>query len=277
MSATNRNALSRYAGILEVVQYPTSTCLTSPDCDQTEIASFLASINTLSWRRIASITDLKITRKNGETLKVETDDNGTIWNSATPDVMVDATWYETFEPELHRILFNDCVVYNPGTPVNVIAELLCGDFTPTNTAGLVVAFKNYNETNVTSVAVKSGGTPLVLNTDYKIVLGSDGYTHIVPLIANTGVITIDYTYTPAVAAYVMTEIKDRELPNLIIRIKARNPINGKEQIVVIVNAVIDGELSMGFVDPTRAGELANSKISFKANRGGKIIYCLGDI
>ena len=133
MSATNRNALSRYAGILEVVQYPTATCLSSPDCDQAEIASFLASINSLSWRRIASITDLKITRKNGETLKVETDDNGTIWNSATPDAMVDATWYETLEPELHRILFNDCVVYNAGTPVNVIGELLCGDFNPTNT------------------------------------------------------------------------------------------------------------------------------------------------
>jgi len=56
--------------------------------------------------------------------------------------------------------------------------------------------KDWDNTLVASVAVKEDGVALTLNTDYRIFIGGDGYTYILPVTAQTGVITADYTYTP---------------------------------------------------------------------------------
>jgi hypothetical protein len=46
-------------------------------------------------------------------------------------------------------------------------------------------------------AVKEDGVALTLNTDYRIFKDADGYNYILPLTAQTGVITVDYKYTPS--------------------------------------------------------------------------------
>lgn len=56
--------------------------------------------------------------------------------------------------------------------------------------------KNGSNAIVTSIAIKEDGVALTANTDYKAFVGADGYTYILPLTAQTGVITADYTYTP---------------------------------------------------------------------------------
>ena len=56
--------------------------------------------------------------------------------------------------------------------------------------------KNGSNAIVTSIAIKEDGVALTANTDYKGFVGADGYTYILPLTAQTGVITADYTYTP---------------------------------------------------------------------------------
>jgi len=62
--------------------------------------------------------------------------------------------------------------------------------------------KNGANTVVGSIVVKSGGsTTLALNTDYRVYVGSGangvlGATYIVPITAQAGVLTADYSYTP---------------------------------------------------------------------------------
>lgn len=80
------------------------------------------------------------------------------------------------------------------SPVNVTAEA--------HGTGWVVGVpfklthKDWDNTLVSSVVVDEDAVALTLNTDYRIFLGGDGYTYILPVTAQTGAITVDYTYTP---------------------------------------------------------------------------------
>jgi hypothetical protein len=71
------------------------------------------------------------------------------------------------------------------------------------TQGKPIKFGNKNGDNtiVSSIVVKGGGSTLVLNTDYRTYLsdgtnGELGYAYVVPLTAQAGAITFDYSYTP---------------------------------------------------------------------------------
>lgn len=55
--------------------------------------------------------------------------------------------------------------------------------------------KNWDNTIVASIVVEEDGTPLTLNTDYRVYV-QNGETYVFPLTPQTGVITVDYTYTP---------------------------------------------------------------------------------
>jgi len=89
-----------------------------------------------------------------------------------------------------------------GTPVNLVWEALW-----TNAAVWDIVFlanKNWDNTIVTNVVVDLAGTPLVAWTDYKVEVddGSLGRlwdSYIVFLLAQTGVLDVDYDYTPAAA------------------------------------------------------------------------------
>lgn len=64
-----------------------------------------------------------------------------------------------------------------------------------------LTFKNGNNTQVGAIVVEEDNIALVLNTDYRIYVsdgtnGVAGYTYIIPLTAQTGAITVSYTYTP---------------------------------------------------------------------------------
>ena len=67
---------------------------------------------------------------------------------------------------------------------------------------LWIANKNGDNTIVTSITVKVAWSPIVLNTAYTVQvdngrLGRLGQTYITILTAQTGAITVDYTYVPA--------------------------------------------------------------------------------
>lgn len=81
-----------------------------------------------------------------------------------------------------------------GTPTNVTGEAH-GTGWVVNTP-FKLAKKNGDNSIVTSIVVKEDGDALTANTDYKAFKGADGYTYILPLTSQTGVITADYTYTP---------------------------------------------------------------------------------
>jgi hypothetical protein len=71
------------------------------------------------------------------------------------------------------------------------------------TQGKPIALTNKNGDNtiVSSIVVKGGGSTLVLNTDYRTYVGDGsngplGVTYINPITAQAGAITVDYSYTP---------------------------------------------------------------------------------
>jgi len=72
--------------------------------------------------------------------------------------------------------------------------------------------KDHDETLVASVVIKEDNVALILNTDYRIFLGEDGFTYIFPLTAQTGVITADYEYTTPGAEDMHVENKNVTIP-----------------------------------------------------------------
>lgn len=81
-----------------------------------------------------------------------------------------------------------------GTPTAVTGEALGTGWTVDTPIKL--ANKNGDNTEVASIVIDADGTPLVLDTDYRVYVGSDGYTYIYPLTAQAGVLDADYSYTP---------------------------------------------------------------------------------
>lgn len=87
----------------------------------------------------------------------------------------------------------------PATPVAVTGEALGTGWTVGQP--IKIANKNGANTIVTSVVVDADGSPLVLNTNYRLYVadgtnGELGYTYIVPLTTSTAVLDVDYSYTP---------------------------------------------------------------------------------
>lgn len=86
-----------------------------------------------------------------------------------------------------------------GAPVAVTGEALGTGWVQGQPIKL--AQKNGDNTSVGSIVVKAGGSPLTLNTDYRVYVGDGsngtlGHTYIVPITSQSGVLTADYSYTP---------------------------------------------------------------------------------
>jgi len=80
-----------------------------------------------------------------------------------------------------------------GTPVPVSGEALGTGWTVDQPIKL--ENKNGDNTEVASIVIDADGSPLVLDTAYRVYV-QDGYTYIYPLTAQAGVLDADYTYTP---------------------------------------------------------------------------------
>lgn len=95
MSATNENALSILAGLVYVAPRSSITALKD---DMSNASIVAGELNALSYERLASVTDIQFSVNTSEkTIKVETDDNGTIYSAYEPTAKVSGNWYETGE------------------------------------------------------------------------------------------------------------------------------------------------------------------------------------
>ena len=81
-----------------------------------------------------------------------------------------------------------------GTQTSVTGEALGTGWTVDTPIKL--AKKNGDNTEVASIVIDADGTPLTLNTDYRVFVGADGYTYIMPITSQSGVLDADYAYTP---------------------------------------------------------------------------------
>lgn len=85
------------------------------------------------------------------------------------------------------------------SPVSVTGEALGTGWT----VGQPIKLENKNgaNTEVASIVIDAAGSALVLDTDYHVYVGDGtngtlGYTHIVPITVQAGVLDADYDYTP---------------------------------------------------------------------------------
>lgn len=129
-------------------------------------------------------------------------DNGGVWGRlATNQKCTVSFQMQEIDLEVLNLLRGGIDTFSvvAATPVAVAGEAHGTGLT----AGVPFKLANKNGANtvVSSVVVKEDGVALTVNTDYKVIVGDGnvgikGYTYIVPLAAQTGVITVDYTYIP---------------------------------------------------------------------------------
>jgi hypothetical protein len=112
-----------------------------------------------------------------------------------------------------------------------------------------LTYKNGANTVVTSITVKGGGSSLVANTDYRTYVGdgsngSLGYTYIVPITAQAGAITVDYTYTPNASKKLTTGGKI-EIGYKVMRLTNTNE-DGKTYQVTVYKAANANGININF-------------------------------
>lgn len=112
----------------------------------------------------------------------------------------------------------DMLTTTPASPVTVTGENKGTGWTIGNPIKL--NNKNGAGTIVTAITVKGAGTGLVAGTDYRTYVGDGsngekGASYIVPLTAQAGIITVDYTYTPNAAVTMTTGGKFTISPNVV--------------------------------------------------------------
>jgi len=134
-----------------------------------------------------------------------------------------------------------------GTPVAITGEALGTGWTQGQPIKL--ANKNGDNTVVTSIVIDAGGSPLTLNTDYRVYVGDGingtlGYTYIVPITSQSGVLDADYNYTPN-ASKKLTFNDSGTKTTKVMRITNTDE-NGKSFKIDIENATNFAPISIDF-------------------------------
>lgn len=250
MSAVKENALSKFIGLLYVAVYT-------------------AGVPT--FQRLASVRAL-VNKNTYEETKVNADDTGTVLVFTKPECVIECTLLENSDVSLMDLIFPGTRANVAGTPVPVTGEAHGTGWTLGVPQKLT--YKNGANTVVASITINEDATPLVLNTDYRIYVGDGingelGYTYFVPIAAQTGVITADYTYTPNASAGFSFTKEQMELPQLIVKIEAANPADPtKKKTITLTKARVNGEFSMDFLDVVEAGDVNGSSLVFDLDDGG---------
>ena len=256
MSALNPNALSKFIGLLYVAPFTTGTP---------------------SFRRIASVRGL-VNENSCEVTDSKADDTGTILSITKPGAAINATVLENADASLMDIVLPGTYSATAGTPVAVTSEAHGTGWT----VGTPFKLTNKNGANtiVGSIVVEEDNIALALNTDYRSYVGDGingelGYTYIVPLTAQTGVITADYSYTPNASKNFTFSKVQVEMPRLIVKVEAvsRTEVSPgvfvvKTRRILLSDARFDGSYNLDFLDIVEAGDLNGSEISFMLNDGG---------
>ncbi|MDR3169832.1 MAG: hypothetical protein LBU27_09150 [Candidatus Peribacteria bacterium] len=102
MTATNPKALAYRAARLFVAPKPAA--LPELAYDLSNAGAIITAIAALTLKRIASITDFKITMGIGDIVTTETDDNGTIYSATTPTCVIDGNRYEMFQNDVLKTI-----------------------------------------------------------------------------------------------------------------------------------------------------------------------------
>lgn len=131
------------------------------------------------------------------------------------------------------------------------------------TVPVKLANKNGDNNEVSSISIQKDGGWLTLDTDYRVYVGGDGYTYILPLSNQTGVLTADYIYTPNTKK----TITFSDLSKLVSYYEAKfinTDENGKEFTLTIPKTYSTENLQLGFVSDDAVDETMKVPIKLTA-------------
>lgn len=153
---------------------------------------YVSQDNWSSWINLWWLKDAKL---NYEKLIIEVVvDNAKLPPKSKPwDVVFSANLYEVALDNLQIIDGVATYSTTSASPVSITGEALWTWWTVDNPIKL--KNKNGDNTEVDNIVIDADGSPLTLNTDYRVYL-MDWYTYILPLTSQSWVLDADYDYTP---------------------------------------------------------------------------------
>lgn len=172
-----------------------------------------------------------------------------------------AELYEVHLDTIEKIDSHGVLSNTEWSAINVTNESL-GD-TWTENMPIKLANKNGDKTEVTSISIQNNGSGLTLNTDYRVYVGNDGYTYILPLSDQTWVLIADYTYIPNTKK----TITFSDLSKLVSYYEVKfinTDENGKEFTLTIPKAFSTENLQLNFVSDDAVDETMKVPIKLTA-------------
>ena len=246
MTAINPNNLSKFTGILNV--------RTAGSADE--------------YTRIASVRWLTVWLDISNVIEIKADDTGTVYKATWQITTVEAELLENMWRDTIDLLFNGTATDISGSSTPITGEALGTGWTVDTPIKLVN--KNGDNTEVTSIVIDAAGTPLVLDTDYRVYVWTDWYTYIYPITAQAWILDADYSYLPNASEKFVTLNDTQELKNLEVQIIATSWIYTR--ITTISSAAFSWVYWMSYVDVVESGDLIGSKLMFISNKWSSTTY-----
>lgn len=270
MGAINESALPKNAGFLYVAEYTSSITQLLADISNASVVK--GELDALTYSRLASITDLEVVENLAENmLKVDTDDNGTIYKATTPKVSVTGNWFELFETSVIEKILGQNIVNQAGSLVAGATQTWLLNTVTKNTF-YAINGQNASGTKQTITSVMQGASTLVDGTDFEIV-NVGGVWGIVFLTAfdATKTTILTYSYTPASGKFQGSLIAPKEIPALVIKVTSLDTETNKTKTYYLVNCGLESDLVSSFIDVIRAGDMKGTPYEFVGNKNGFIL------
>lgn len=177
-----------------------------------------------------------------------------------------AELYEFDLTNFDSIIGHGVLTNTAASPVSVTGEALGTGWTVGEPIKL--ANKNGANTIVTSIVIDADGSALTVDTDYDTYVGDGtngelGYTYIVPLTSQSGVLDADYDYTPN-ASKSITYSDLTKLVNYGELVFENTDASGKVFKITIPKAYSNDNMVLSFVSDDAVDEVMKVPVAFRA-------------
>lgn len=158
----------------------------------------------------------------------------------------------------------------PGTPVVVWTDVPSEAIWTDLPSGTIYTFENKNGagTEVASITVSDTGGALILDTDYKKWVDSQGFTYVVFLTATTGATTVDYTYTPNASENWELILWNQTIKRFDVKFVAYE--DTKNRVFELKNANLISVFETTFANVSQDWDLTGSNLEFQTDE--KVIF-----
>jgi len=211
-----------------------------------------------------------------ERVAIDSDNQGTIISFSNPSRVVSA---EILEIEDASFLYDIMPLSSTYTQTAGVATAVATEALGTGwTVGTPIKLlkKNGNNTVVSSIVIDADTVALTDGTDYDVYVGNGengklGFTYIVPLTAQSGVLDADYSYTPNASQGFTDILESAELPDLKVWIEGEDE-TGKMRKHEISSANISSSILQKLQNVGGSGAIEGSTISFDMNKKATYTY-----